>query len=127
MVAKDLCFLVAFHIAAGAGDQFPNETQEEVKNWQFCERVVLWAMKHIPDGSFLTTDRYFTTPAVAAYAKKYLNKYLTGTLMSNRAGVDKSLQFLPKNSVPRGYFKWSEDEFNRVYRFAGLTANLLWC
>jgi hypothetical protein len=43
-----------------------------------------------------------------------MNKFLTGTLMPNRTGADKSLLFHAKTSVPRGYFKWSEDEFNKV-------------
>ena len=52
--------------------------------------------------------------AVATYLKKVHHKYLTGTVTSNRAGVDKFLQFTMKKGIPRGFYKWSEDEHNGV-------------
>ena len=47
LVAKNLNWLVAFHVAAGQGDVFASETDEEKATWPFAERVVLWGLKQI--------------------------------------------------------------------------------
>jgi hypothetical protein len=99
--------LVPFH---GAGSTFPGEGEEERNMWGFPERVVLCMLRMNPEWSYNYIDRYFTTPALCAYAKNVLHKFLTGTMTSTKTGLDKSIIFPAKSTIPRGYYRWSEDE-----------------
>jgi hypothetical protein len=72
IVGDNLNWLLDFYVEAAKGDRFSLETDEEREQWTFAERLVLWGMKRIPEFSYMTCDRYFTSPAVAAYCKKVL-------------------------------------------------------
>jgi len=82
--------------------------------WGLGERVVLSFLRCIPRGAFVFTDRFFTTPMLAAYMYIVCGIYLTGTVMKNKCGVDTSLLMSKTSTLARGFFKWSIDLKNHV-------------
>ena len=103
-----------FHVYEGRGDRFLGESSKWVKFWNLGERVILAFAKLIPAGSFIFTDRFFTTPRVGAYLRDIYDVYLTGTLMKNTKGVDKDIMFKKSRKFGRGFFKWSFDHVAKV-------------
>jgi hypothetical protein len=62
----------------------------------------------MPDGVHLFTDRYYTTPKVAAFIKNQDNAiYLTGTCMGNRMGIPwKWFTHWNQKESERGFYRW---------------------
>ena len=107
-------YCLDFHVYEGRGDRFLGESSKWVKFWNLGERVILAFAKLIPAGSFIFTDRFFTTPRVGAYLRDIYDVYLTGTLMKNTKGVDKDIMFKKSRKFGRGFFKWSFDHVAKV-------------
>ena len=107
-------YCLDFHVYEGRGDRFLGETERWVDFWNLGERVILAFVKLIPAGSFIFTDRFFTTPRVGAYIRDIYDCYLTGTLMKNTKGVDKENIFKKSKRVGRGFFQWSFDHVSKV-------------
>jgi hypothetical protein len=101
-----------FKVYEGAGDVFPEEPQEWIDNYNLGERVVMNFASVLPPQSHIFTDRFFTTPRLCSYLKTNKNQTLTGTLMRNKPGVDKSILFKKSKKTPRGFYKWSVDHNN---------------
>ena len=97
-------YCLQFHVYEGRGDKFDGETDEWVDFWNLGERVILGFVKFIPSGSFIFTDRFFTTPRVASYLRDVYSCYLTGTLMKNVKGLDKENLFKKSKNIARGFF-----------------------
>ena len=110
----DSGFLLQFKVYEGRGDRFQGETDSWCDIWSLGERVVLAFLRCIPKGSFVFTDRFFTTPMLAAYMYIVCGIYLTGTVMKNKLGVDTSLLMKQSSKLARGFFKWSVDFQNHV-------------
>ena len=85
--------------------------------------MILGFVKLIPTGSFVFTDRFFTTPRVASYVRDVYNCYITGTLMKSTKGVDKDIQFKKSKTVGRGFFKWSQDTVSKIIQVCWLDRN----
>ena len=107
-------FLRYFRIYPGQGDRWPFETDDQVQSWTYAERVVLCLVHDLPAGCFFTVDRHFMTPKLAAYLKKEHGQFLTGTMKKNTKNIDKELLFKKSMKIPRGFYKWSEDQDNGV-------------
>jgi len=116
-------YCLQFHVYEGRGDKFDGETEEWASFWNLGERVILAFVKFIPAGSFIFTDRFFTTPRVAAYLRDIYSCYLTGTLMKNTKGVDKENIFKKSRHVARGFFKWSYDTVSKIIQVCWLDRN----
>ena len=110
----DSGYLLHFKIYEGRGDTFSGETDLWVSIWSLGERVVLSFLRCIPRGAFVFTDRFFTTPMLAAYMFIVCGIHLTGTVMKNKVGVDVSLMLKKSSQLARGFFKWSVDFTNHV-------------
>jgi hypothetical protein len=103
-------YLRYFKLYTGAGDRWDWETDESMAGWSYAERVVLALSRDLPRGCYFTVDRFFMTPRLAAYMKEVQGKYVTGTMMANRAGLDKAIQFKKSATRARGYYNWSVDD-----------------
>jgi hypothetical protein len=110
----DSGYLLQFKVYEGRGDRFPGESDTWCDIWGLGERVVLAFLRCIPRGSIVFTDRFFTTPMLAAYMYIVCGIYLTGTVMKNKLGVDTSLLMKQTGKLARGFFKWSIDFQNHV-------------
>ena len=110
----DSGYLLQFKVYEGRGDTFAGETDIWITIWSLGERVVLSFLRCIPRGAFVFTDRFFTTPMLAAYMFIVCGIHLTGTVMKNKVGVDVSLMMKKTSQLARGFFKWSVDFKNHV-------------
>ena len=107
----------------GRGDRWEGESNEWIDFWNLGERVILGFTRWIPTGSFVFTDRFFTTPRVAAYLRDLYNIFLTGTLMKNVKGLDKDIVFKKTKNIARGFYKWSYDSVCKVIQVCWLDRN----
>ena len=116
-------YCLAFHVYEGRGDRWEGESNEWIDFWNLGERVILGFTRWIPTGSFVFTDRFFTTPRVAAYLRDLYNIFLTGTLMKNVKGLDKDIVFKKTKNIARGFYKWSYDSVCKVIQVCWLDRN----
>ena len=77
--------------------------------WIYAERVVLALSRELLRGCYFTVDRFFMTPKLAAYMKEVQGKYMIDPMYSNRAELDKTIQFAKSETHARGYYNWSTD------------------
>ena len=110
---RNYCY--KFKVYLGAGDVFPGEDMEQMRgNWSIGERCILYFARYVQKGSYLFTDRFFTTPKAAYYCFKRWGVYLTGTVMTNKKLICRSILYKKAKKYARGFFTFAVDAAKHV-------------